>query len=102
MNESAFFSYYRSPVGELLLTSHGEALTGLHRPQSDGSPAHLPDPGSRQEDSAVHEVRRQLDAYFAGELRAFDLRLLTAGTPFHRLAWEELGRSPSGPPSAMP
>ena len=96
MNESAFFSYYRSPVGELLLTSNGEALTGLHLPRSDGSPAHLPDPGSRREDSAVREVRRQLDAYFAGELRAFDLRLLTAGTPFQRLAWEELGRIPFG------
>ena len=96
MNESAFFSYYRSPVGELLLTSNGEALTGLHLPRSDGCPAPLSDPASRQGDSAFGEVRRQLDAYVAGELRAFDLRLLTAGTPFQRLAWEELGRIPFG------
>ena len=96
MNESACFSYYSSPVGELLLTSNGAALTGLHLPRSDGSPAPLSDPASRQEASAFREVRLQLDAYFAGELRAFDLRLLTAGTPFQRLAWEELGRIPFG------
>ncbi|HZW31323.1 MAG TPA: methylated-DNA--[protein]-cysteine S-methyltransferase [Isosphaeraceae bacterium] len=96
MNESAFFSYYSSPVGELLLTSNGEALTGLHLPRSDGSPAPLSDPRSPRQDSAFREVRRQLDAYFAGERRAFDLPLLTGGTPFQRLAWEELARIPYG------
>jgi methylated-DNA-[protein]-cysteine S-methyltransferase len=96
MNESTCFSYYSSPVGELLLTSNGAALTGLHLPRSDGSPAPFPDPAIRQEDSAFREVRRQLDAYFAGEQRAFDLPFLTAGTPFQRLAWEELARIPFG------
>jgi methylated-DNA-[protein]-cysteine S-methyltransferase len=96
MNESTFFRYYSSPVGELLLTSNGEALTGLHLPRSDGSPAPRPELGSRQEDAPFRRVRDQLNAYFAGELRAFDLPLFTAGTLFQRLAWQELGRIPFG------
>jgi methylated-DNA-[protein]-cysteine S-methyltransferase len=31
-----------------------------------------------------------LRAYFEGELRTFELRLRTTGTPFQRLAWEAL------------
>jgi methylated-DNA-[protein]-cysteine S-methyltransferase len=42
------------------------------------------------------EVRRQLAEYFAGERRAFDLRLAPAGTPFERSVWEELRRIPFG------
>jgi methylated-DNA-[protein]-cysteine S-methyltransferase len=96
MNESAFFSSYSSPVGELLLTSDGEALTGLHLPRHDGSLALLPDPGWRRDDSAFRDVRDQLRAYFGGERHTFELRLRLAGTPFQRLAWEGLLAIPFG------
>ena len=36
------------------------------------------------------EVRRQLDAYFAGDLRCFDLPLDLEGTPFQRQVWQQL------------
>ncbi|HET9164175.1 MAG TPA: methylated-DNA--[protein]-cysteine S-methyltransferase [Solirubrobacterales bacterium] len=38
----------------------------------------------------------QLDAYFAGELRAFDLDLELRGDPFQRLVWERLLEIPFG------
>ena len=38
----------------------------------------------------LDEARRQLDAYFAGELRSFDLPLDLEGTPFQRLVWQQL------------
>jgi len=38
----------------------------------------------------LEEVRRQLDAYFAGDLRCFDLPLDLEGTPFQRQVWEQL------------
>ncbi|MYU47462.1 methylated-DNA--[protein]-cysteine S-methyltransferase, partial [Streptomyces sp. SID7803] len=39
---------------------------------------------------------RQLDAYFAGELRVFDLPLRLDGTPFQRSVWEQLRLIPYG------
>ncbi len=98
MNDSALYSYYESPFGELLLTSDGEALTGLRLPRQDGGPAPLPDPKSawRLDDRALGEVRDQLRDYFAGKRRTFDLPMRMGGTPFQRLAWESLHTIPYG------
>ena len=38
----------------------------------------------------LDEVHRQLDAYFAGDLRCFDLPLALDGTPFQRQVWQQL------------
>ena len=42
------------------------------------------------------ELRRQLDAYFAGELRDFDLDLAPSGTPFQLSVWRALRAIPYG------
>jgi methylated-DNA-[protein]-cysteine S-methyltransferase len=42
------------------------------------------------------EVRRQLEEYFAGRRRTFDLPLAPDGTPFEKTVWEELRRIPFG------
>ena len=41
-------------------------------------------------------VVEQLDAYFRGELREFDLALAPGGTPFQQRVWDELRRVPYG------
>ena len=42
------------------------------------------------------ETERQLRAYFAGDLRHFDLTLDLAGTPFQQCVWRELLKIPYG------
>src|SRR5690242_921071 len=51
-----------------------------------------PDP----DDSVLKEVERQLRAYFAGELRRFDLPLDPQGTAFQKRVWGELAKIPFG------
>ncbi|MFY9726054.1 MAG: methylated-DNA--[protein]-cysteine S-methyltransferase [Bryobacteraceae bacterium] len=51
-----------------------------------------PNPGN----PLLAEAVRQLRAYFAGELRRFDLPLDLAGTDFQRRVWLELTRIPYG------
>lgn len=41
-------------------------------------------------------MARQLSAYFAGELTAFDLPLHLEGTEFQRSVWDQLVRIPYG------
>jgi methylated-DNA-[protein]-cysteine S-methyltransferase len=81
---------YASPVGELVLTSDGEALTGLLLPLRDGSAAPLTGSGWRRDEAPFREVLAQLRAYFEGERTFFDLPLRMDGTPFQRRAWEAL------------
>lgn len=45
---------------------------------------------------ALAAVQGQLDEYFAGRRRAFDLPMLPLGTPFQRLVWQALVRIPWG------
>jgi len=81
-----------SPVGELLLvgeeTPGGVTLTSVSMPGQRNAPQPAsnwpPAPG------AFAEVARQLRAYFAGELTAFDLDLAPRGTPFQQRVWAAL------------
>ncbi len=95
-NETCLYSYFSSPIGRLLLTSDGEALTALHLPEERGEPAAGPPATARRDDGAFREARKQLESYFAGELLTFELTLRPAGTAFQRLAWDELLRIPFG------
>jgi methylated-DNA-[protein]-cysteine S-methyltransferase len=80
---SMLYDKLDSPVGELLLVGDGHALTGLYM---DGTP----DPRWRRDPAEFADAAEQLGAYFAGELRDFDLPLAPAGTPFQREVWSAL------------
>jgi methylated-DNA-[protein]-cysteine S-methyltransferase len=83
-------AHHPSPLGDLLLLASDDGrLRGLYLP--DGPPPPASGPGAPF--AAAHE---QLDAYFAGELEAFDLSLAPEGTPFQLRVWEELTRIPYG------
>jgi methylated-DNA-[protein]-cysteine S-methyltransferase len=47
-------------------------------------------------DPLLHELARQLRAYFAGTLRRFDLPLDPQGTPFQKRVWQHLETIPFG------
>jgi len=50
-----------------------------------------------KEDSAFFaDVMRQLNAYFAGELREFEIPLLMEGTEFQKRVWKMLQTIPYG------
>lgn len=87
---TTFFTTMPSPVGELVLTSDGEALTCVHMGETRIEPAWVRD------DARLADARRQLEEYFAGERREFTLPLAQGGTPFQRAVWAELVRIPYG------
>jgi methylated-DNA-[protein]-cysteine S-methyltransferase len=95
-NQTCLYTHFSSPIGSLLLTSDGESLTALHLPEERGKPAGGPPSSGRRDDGAFREARAQLESYFAGELRVFELPLCPSGTAFQRLAWDELLRIPFG------
>ncbi|MFF7970054.1 methylated-DNA--[protein]-cysteine S-methyltransferase [Streptomyces sp. NPDC007905] len=86
-----------SPLGELLLTGEESGglltLTSLSLPGRHGAPAVR---AEDRHDRPFAEVRRQLDAYFAGRLTRFSLPLAPAGTPFRLRVWQALEDVPYG------
>ena len=83
-----------SPIGELLLLGDDAGLRGLLMERREGG--HAIDAAWRRDNEAFGPVREQLDAYFAGDLRDFDLRLAPEGTPFQQSVWAALREIPFG------
>lgn len=80
-------SNYESPIGRLTLEASGDRLSavrfkGIARP--DAVAGSLPEPV------------RQLDEYFAGSRRAFELELDLAGTEMQLQVWAALRDIPYG------
>jgi methylated-DNA-[protein]-cysteine S-methyltransferase len=71
-------------------------LASLNMALQQGKPAPSPKPQWRRDDQALHDVREQLDAYFAGERQTFDLPLQMTGTPFQKQVWQGLMAIPYG------
>jgi methylated-DNA-[protein]-cysteine S-methyltransferase len=89
------FVHYESPIGRLLLTSDGNALTGLYMETSRKAQ----DTGGWLQDgrsAPLTAALRQLEEYFAGSRRAFDLPLRLEGTAFQQRVWRELCEIPYG------
>jgi len=90
----AVYTWMESPVGKLLLVADDEGL--LETAFAEGRSAPVIDPAWGSAGAALHEPVRQLQAFFAGELRDFDLPLKPRGTAFQQRVWELLREIPFG------
>jgi methylated-DNA-[protein]-cysteine S-methyltransferase len=94
--ERTFWTVLPSPIGELLLTAGERGITRLYMAPLDGGP-HVPAAGWRRDDGGLlKDAAAQLDAYFAGGLRDFDLPIAPAGSPFQLRVWSALREIPYG------
>ena len=84
-----------SPIGRLLLTGDGHALTGLYMLDADRHSARVED-GLVPSPATFREVAAQLDAYFGGDLKEFTVLLAPSGTAFQLAVWTELTKIPYG------
>ena len=89
-----YYSTMDSPVGRLLLAGNGSGLGWVFF-EKEGRPV-SPRPGWEERSRPFRDVMRQLDAYFAGKRREFDLELAPEGTPFQQRVWQELRTIPFG------
>ncbi|MFF8653582.1 methylated-DNA--[protein]-cysteine S-methyltransferase [Streptomyces huasconensis] len=83
-----------SPYGPLTLVATDGVLSGLYMSDQRHRPAQ--ETFGERDPAPFGEAISQLEAYFAGELKEFDLPLRLDGTPFQRLVWDELLRIPYG------
>lgn len=85
-----YFEVMETPLGEILLSSDGDSLCGLSFYPFEFQAE------SKQNLPIFGEAKKQLAAYFAGELKSFDLAIRLEGSPFQMKVWQELLKIPYG------
>lgn len=94
------YTILSSPLGRLLVTSDGTHVTRLSIEPADGSgfdvPASWTASVGTASDVPFDDVRAQVDAYFSGTRRTFDVPLAPGGTAFQRAVWDALQTIPYG------
>jgi methylated-DNA-[protein]-cysteine S-methyltransferase len=81
-----YVMFLESPIGRLSLYSDAQALTGLYMEKREPEGDTLPG----EDIAALQTAARQLDEYFAGARRDFNLAVAPQGTIFQRKVWEQL------------
>ena len=88
------YTTMKSPIGPLLLAGDESGLRLVHF--ATGRQPKSPQRDWIEDAGPFKEVLRQLQSYFQGKLRDFDLPLFLDGTQFQLLVWRNLRKIPYG------
>lgn len=87
------YQHHASPLGTMRLAASDAGLIEIAFLREGSTPA----PDWRERDTELlRRARRQLDEYFAGARRDFDLPLAARGTAFQQRVWTALRTIPYG------
>ncbi|MFG3043842.1 methylated-DNA--[protein]-cysteine S-methyltransferase [Streptomyces sp. NPDC048202] len=93
--DNPYWTELASPVGLLLLTADADgALTSVSVPGQKGG--RTVQEGWRHDAGPFRDATEQLTAYFAGDLKEFDLPVRVRGTEFRERVWAALDAVPYG------
>ena len=81
-------SYYKSPIGILEIICENNKLVSLKLVDCYEK--------SSVETDFIKDIKYQLDEYFLGKRKYFDIKITTKGTDFQKLVWKELQNIPYG------
>jgi methylated-DNA-[protein]-cysteine S-methyltransferase len=98
-SEVFFLTDYQSPLGPYILVSSRWGVVGLkneERAQIFIDRWERANISVKYDGAHYLELKEQLDAYFAGQLRQFTIPLDLRGTPFQRQVWDTLRMIPWG------
>jgi methylated-DNA-[protein]-cysteine S-methyltransferase len=81
--------HYHSPVGWLEITTTDDAVTALRMTSKPNNPTH-------SSHKVILQCCKELDEYFAGKRRHFDVKVYLKGTDFQSEIWKKLQEIPYG------
>lgn len=83
--------YYSTSIGKIGIADNGEAITNLY---FEGEI--IPQDVNVKETTLIREAAAQLNEYFAGKRKVFEVPLAMDGTPFQQTVWKALIAIPYG------
>lgn len=85
-----------SPLGVLTIRGSDEGVRAVTWPDDDPGRVRIDAPAVADSNDIVTDAARQLEEYFTGARRHFDVPLDPIGTDFQRAAWDALCTIPYG------
>ncbi|AJA46548.1 methylated-DNA--protein-cysteine methyltransferase, constitutive [Clostridium pasteurianum DSM 525 = ATCC 6013] len=82
--------YYETKIGKIGITEDGKAITNIYFGESPSKDINL------IETPLLKEAYKQLQEYFHGKRKTFQLPLAPKGTDFQQKVWEALRKIPYG------
>lgn len=89
------YAYHATPIGSLLIAVKDNAICAVEFPESQ-HPIKRDAHWREGTHGLLDQAREQLDGYFAGTRKQFDLPLAPQGTEFQRSVWQALRQIPFG------
>jgi methylated-DNA-[protein]-cysteine S-methyltransferase len=89
-----YYDIIKSPICFILLVGNEEGLKRVSL-LKDERQVEIPDEWIKNK-TFFKEAKRQLEAYFSGKLKSFDLKLAPEGTKFQKSVWKALCEIPYG------
>jgi len=95
--EEIAIAYYESPVGRLVLKANEDFLTELNFVEEDERLAITSSNSvSKKQELILQKCKMQLNEYFSGQRKNFDIPFIQNGTEFQQKVWESLLQIPFG------
>jgi O-6-methylguanine DNA methyltransferase len=89
MEDTIYKMFYDAPIGKMIIVSNGVSLIEIDHVNHE-------EPMTSNPDDLCQLAVKQLDEYFAGQRKNFDLPLLPKGTDFQLKTWVALTTIPYG------
>ena len=103
MKQTVDIQYYNSPCGEIILASVGDELCLCdwnEKPCAERNKRRLIRLLNAEfatvSSAILEQTKRELDEYFAGKRKSFDISLHPVGTDFQKQVWQALLEIPYG------
>lgn len=86
-----YYFIYHSQIGEIKIAEENNAITNICISEQNS-----PETGIFQETELIKKAIFQLNEYFHGKRKVFELKLNPQGTEFQKKIWKELQNIPYG------
>ncbi|GFR34243.1 methylated-DNA--[protein]-cysteine S-methyltransferase [Thermobrachium celere] len=84
---SIYISFYDSPIGLIKISANERAIVSLDFVYKKSK---------EKENEIIKACKKQLDEYFKGIRKEFDIDIEIEGTEFQKMVWRELKKIPYG------
>ena len=91
----SYYTCIESPIGRLMLTANERAVTGVYFSTGDKARKE-PDPVWQYGEARFEQAGLELEEYFAGQRRCFEVALEPRATPFQNRVLAALNQIPFG------
>ena len=85
-----YYTVIESPVGDITLISDSDSLCAIYWPNQKPDERKFPGLEKSENNKLLRSAAKQLNSYFEGNRKVFDLPLNPVGTNFQEKVWKAL------------